>query len=403
MICQGCRQAAVQPLLDLGLQPVSNRFLVERQASEDRFPLAVGQCRTCGLVQLIDPWPSAELLPRFAWMTYREPEAHVPDLAKRLVAELGLGPASRVCGYSSKDDSMLAALAAEGVGNGWHLSTEPVLAKGRPSAAVETLTDDLTPAIAADLKAQRGAVDLIVIRQILEHAANLGQLLDSLQALLAPGGAVAVEIPDCSYWLRDADYTGIWEEHRLYLTPETATTAFRTGGFAVQAMHRFPYPFEDSLVFLLRPTAAGNRPQPQGAAAAMATARRFANEFQPTARRYAQAIADLRARHGQVAVFGAGHFACAFLNYLGLGAEVDAVIDDNPHKVGLFMPGCRLPIVPSSVLAEPGIGVCLTSFAPENEEKVMAKHPAFTARGGVFRSIFPSSPRSLAAPVVTAL
>jgi SAM-dependent methyltransferase len=394
MACQGCGHSPVGLLIDLGRQPLSNRFLADRNAAEDRFPLSVGQCSACGLVQLVDLPPSTELLPRFAWMTYREPEDHIPDLAKRLVAELGLGPTSRICAFSSKDHSTLDALVAHGVSNGWRLSTEAVLAAGRPAAAVETLTDIITPEIATDLKSSGGGADLVVIRQILEHTANLPRLLKSLHALLAPGGTVMVEIPDCGVWLRQPDYTGIWEEHRLYLTPETAAAAFRNGGFTVRAMHRFPYPFEDSLVFLLSPSAR-SRAAPSALAEELEVGRRFATGFRETSRRAAEAIADLRRAYGKVALFGAGHFACAFLNYLELGAGIEAVIDDNQHKVGLFMPGSRLPIVPSSVLAAGDINVCLTCFAPEYEDRVMAKNAAFTARGGVFRSIFRGSSRSL--------
>lgn len=394
MACQGCGHAPVGLLIDLGKQPLSNRFLTDPKAAEDRFPLSVGQCSACGLVQLVDLPPSTELLPRFAWMTYREPEDHIPDLARRLVAELGLGRKSRICAFSSKDHSTLDALAPLGVANGWKLSADPALAGGRPAAAVETLTDVITPEIATSLKAAGGGADLVVIRQILEHTANLPRLLKSLHALLAPGGTVMVEIPDCGIWLRQCDYTGIWEEHRLYLTPETATAAFRHGGFAVRAMHRFPYPFEDSLVFLLSPSSAV--PSATSATAdELAVGRRFGAAFKETSKRCAEAIADLRRRHGKVALFGAGHFACAFLNYLDLGAGIEAVIDDNVNKVGLFMPGSRLPIVPSTVLAAGDIKACLTCFAPEYEERVMAKHGAFIERGGVFRSIFPASPRYL--------
>jgi len=162
-------------------------------------------------------------------------------------------------------------------------------------------------------------------------------------------------------------------------------------------MHRFPYPFEDSLVFLLTPSTA-KKSAPAASAEELEVGRRYGASFKETSRRAAAAIAALRERHGKVALFGAGHFACAFLNYLDLGSQIEAVIDDNANKVGLFMPGARLPIMPSSVLAAGEIGACLTCFAPEFEERVMAKHGAFTARGGVFRSIFPASPRYLLRP-----
>ena len=59
-----------------------------------------------------------------------------------------------------------------------------------------------------------------------------------------------------------------------------------------------------------------------------------------------------RLRAGPVAVLGAGHLACAFINYLRVGEHVSFVVDDNPHKHGLRMPGSRLPIRGASALLE---------------------------------------------------
>ena len=74
---------------------------------------------------------------------------------------------------------------------------------------------------------------------------------------------------------------------------------------------------------------------------------------------------------------------------------IDCVIDDNPHKRGLFMPGSRLPIVGSSALLERGIRLCLLSLNPIGEQKVIEKNAAFVAAGGAFASIFPASERAL--------
>ena len=71
---------------------------------------------------------------------------------------------------------------------------------------------------------------------------------------------------------------------------------------------------------------------------------------------------------------------------------IDFVIDDNPNKCGLFMPGSRLPIVGSdALLSTANVKLCLLGLNPLAENKVINRHAAFTARGGVFKSIFTSS------------
>jgi len=91
-------------------------------------------------------------------------------------------------------------------------------------------------------------------------------------------------------------------------------------------------------------------------------------------------------------VFGAGHLAAKFLNLFDLQDLVYCVIDDNPHKLGLRMPGSGVPVRPSSVLIDEKIDLCLLSLSPESEKKVIADKQAYVDQGGQFRSIFTLSP-----------
>lgn len=102
-----------------------------------------------------------------------------------------------------------------------------------------------------------------------------------------------------------------------------------------------------------------------------------------------------RQNGNKIALFGAGHLACTFVNLLSLRDYFDFVVDDHPNKKGLFMPGSKLPIRSSATLVEDGIKLCLLSLNPDNEEKVMRQNQEFLAHGGVFSSIFQVSKYAL--------
>ena len=123
--------------------------------------------------------------------------------------------------------------------------------------------------------------------------------------------------------------------------------------------------------------------------------RRYGARFKDVRERYRQHLGDITRTGGRVAVFGAGHLAAKFLNLFGLREFIDCVIDDNPNKVGLQMPGSRLPIRASSVLTDERIDLCLVSLSPESERKVIAAKQSYVAGGGRFRSIFAESPLAL--------
>jgi hypothetical protein len=159
----------------------------------------------------------------------------------------------------------------------------------------------------------------------------------------------------------------------------------------------YPYPFENSLVAIAQSNGNGGGAQLPVSAVAREQQRgiAFGRGFAERRDRIGRFLRAHRRHRGPIALFGAGHLACMFVNVFGVADAIDVVVDDNPHKCGLYMPGSRLPIVGSSVLLREPITLCLLSLNPIGEDKVIEKNAAFVARGGTFASIFPASARAL--------
>ena len=114
--CQACESTAIKLLLDLGLQPVQNRFASSPHSDDYYHPLILGQCQNCSLIQLIDPAPVSEIIPRVDWLKYNEPEDHLDELAD-IVCDLKDLPEKPVAfGITYKDDSFLKRLEKKSFG-----------------------------------------------------------------------------------------------------------------------------------------------------------------------------------------------------------------------------------------------------------------------------------------------
>jgi len=380
------------------MQPVSNRYLQRRDDREEQFPLALDLCPRCGLVQTTLPVPASALVPPYEWITYSEPEPHLDGMVDRLLSRPGIQPGALAGGVSFKDDSTLARLAAKGLRT-WRLDMATDLGVTREGLGVETIQDVLTPAKAAAAAARHERANVLLVRHILEHAHDLGRFLESLRGLIRPDGYLVIEVPDCSRALSLGDYTTIWEEHTFYYTPETFARCLALNGFDVEGFENHPYPFENSLVAIARPArvphSANGLPPADVLDGEVKRARAFAAEFPGRRQRLRRYLEDLRRNRGKIALFGAGHLACTFVILFGIADLVECVIDDNPHKRGLFMPGSRLPIAGSDVLRSNDIALCLLSLNPIGEQKVMEKNQEFATRGGQFASIFPASAHAL--------
>jgi SAM-dependent methyltransferase len=390
--CLNCNGAAVETLLDFGPQPPSNRFVPVGEVVLDAHALTLGQCAECGLVQLVDPMPAAMVCSRHAWLTYAEPEQHLDALVEHLATSVGA--AARIVGLTYKDDSTLARFNRLGYPQTSRCDMKSDLGIHDPCAGLEAIQAVIDDALVDRLVAKYGKADLLIARHMLEHAHDPGRCLRALGRLLAPTGRLVFEMPDCRKFIDACDYSFIWEEHISYFSPRTvADLASRNGFWTVERLV-YPYPLEDSLVVIMQPAAdcapASDR---NTLAQELAAGRRFAHEFNSIRLRYRNYFESLHKAGKRIAVFGAGHLAGKFLNLFGLKESVDWVIDDNPHKQGLAMPGSGLVIVGSSRLPE--VDLCMLSLNPESEQKVLAKHQSYVRSGGSFASIFALSPLAL--------
>ena len=395
--CLLCRTQQVEQLLDFGPQPICNRFLAAPDSEEAAFPMRLGQCGACGLVQMIAPVPAAELKPRCDWITYNEPEEHLDRLADVLAALPGLTKQSAVCGISFKDDSLLRRLRERG-----YLRTrriDPCEDLGIPEAGVgvETIQHRLDSQTTAQIAAARGRSDLVIARHIWEHVSDPAGFVHALKGLMTPNGYLLFEIPDCERALDACDYSTVWEEHTLYFTPATFRRGVSVSGLALSYYECFPQALENSLVAVGRlgedggcePLSTVTLEQEKSRGKA------FADGLAVHRKRIGSYFARYRREHGKIAILGAGHLACTYINLLELREHIDCLVDDNPHKRGTFMPGSRLPIYDSSALIGRGIKLCLLSVNGEIEARVIQKNAAFTQAGGVFHSIFPTSRHTL--------
>lgn len=397
--CLICRAAAVRTLLEFGEQALSNRFLSRADAPEETFPFTLGQCASCGLLQLLSPTPARELKARFDWIAYNEAEGHLDQLVSKVCRLPGISTASTVGAVSSKDDSIIARFQKLGFAKSWRLQLDADLGVADAYAALETVQEELTPEKAAGVAARRGLADVLIVRHILEHAHQPHRFAAALRAMIKSGGYFIFEVPDCTPALRNDDYTMPWEEHIVYYTPELLTHSLVRLGFKVVSRDCYPYANENSLVVIAQ--AAEGLPVPESSSGIvddiLKLGGHYASAFESYQRQVVEKLVATRREQGAIAMFGAGHLSCAWINFLRIEQLIDLVVDDHPKKKGLFMPGSRLPICPSSELLNRGVIVCLTSLSAESEAKVMAKNQPFLERGGRFASIFPGRPNSFLA------
>lgn len=387
--CTVCEGSSLQRSLDLGRQPPSNRFMLPGiESEEEDYSLSLGFCVDCGTVQLVDRMPIEAIRPRFDWLANSEPEGHLDDLTEKLIALPGLRANARILGTCYKDQSTLQRFSAKGFCQ--VASVTPVdLTACSSTFGLETLQHSLSDSTVIDtLRNRYGAADVLLVRHMVEHAESAARFLTALRTLLAPGGYLVVEFPDNERILRRSHHAFIWEEHFSYFTESSFRNLANRVGATVVRFERYHYPFEDALVAVLRfdssaPLIGGSSRR------TLDDLQAFAESYPVEKTRWHTALSALKSSGETLAVFGAGHLAVKLINFMGLAPFIDCVIDDNPKKAGLRMPGSHLPIVSSSELAARNIRTCITTLSPESEIRVRQKFADYFKIGGRFIPAFP--------------
>ncbi len=391
--CGVCHSIDLRPSLSFGEQPPSNRFIDAAsnfKADEERYLLSLGYCGQCGTMQLVERMPIAAVRPRYDWLVYNEPEGHLDQVSKKL-ADLIADKAARFIGITYKDQSTLDRMARLGFTNSVCIGEADLNCPIRPFG-LETIQGVLSDvSVVSRLQQTYGRADVMLVRHIVEHATDASEFVQSLKGLLAPGGLMVFELPDSEGFLNAGNHAFIWEEHISYFTAASVKQLAQYVGADVIDLARYVYPFEDSLVVVLRfgeKSSTVAEPQPADPLVSKAKLDGFAAEFEVSRSRWRSQINALRDKGEKVAVFGGGHLAAKFINFYGLADLIDCVIDDHPRKQGMFMPGSGLPICSSTDLASRGIGTCISTLSPESETKVRIKLSEFFGSGGIFVPAF---------------
>jgi len=389
--CRVCYRKKNKKIINFGRHPVSHKFS-DGKNKDRKFPLELGQCQSCGLVQLTKIIPMKKLVPKFEWITYNEPEKHLDSLSNVIAKLPGINKNSKICGVSYKEDTVLERLKKKGFKNTWRMDAKSDLKILDKKANLETIQNKINDNTASVIKKKHGDQDIIIVRHILEHTHNTHEFMSGLRKMIKKDGYVVFEVPDCTNGFKIKDYNTLWEEHIFYFTNITLKNTLQIGGFNTHIFKKYKYPFESVLVNIVK------KDKNKIKQIRKIYLKQELNQLKFTKKNFARKKINLKnfikkykKKNNQVAIFGTGHAACLFINLFKIKNLIDFAIDDNLKKTGYFIPGSKIPIHNSKILKQKKIKLCLLGVSSDSEMKILKKHKSFIKKGSFFASIYPSS------------
>lgn len=375
MIRATCRlcSASIDKVLDLGFSPLANEYPTQPSPEQDRFPLYLAECRDCGHLQLpvvVDP----ERLYRdyrYVSGTTAAFRQHLADLARKIIHDAPLAANDLVVDIGSNDGTLLEefqgrAMRVVGVDPALNLAGE---ACGRGILTLPTFFNQST---ALRIEALAGHADAITALNVFAHSDDLSGIAAGIKNLLAPHGTAVIEVGSSSS-ITDGIFDLAYHEHVAFWHLSPLTRFLDKHGLCVRAAETVASQGGSIRAWVGHKTTANDGetepPRPQVNWEAVR-----ANVEQ---RRLEIRKAVLGA--GRVALYGVPAKVTTLLHYCGLTEAFVAAYDDNPLKIGRYVPGTAIEIRPVSRMYEDGIDTLLIgawNFADE----IMAKRVGWRGR-----------------------
>jgi SAM-dependent methyltransferase len=362
--CRSCGGADLRPFLDLGVTPLADALVAPERLGdvEDRYPLEVAFCPDCALVQILEEVPADKLFVENYLYFSGYSDAlieHGRRHAEALIESRGLGPGSLVVEIGSNDGTLLRHFAAAGIPV-LGIDPAPDQAAAANATGVPTIEAFFGSELAGRLRTEGRVADVIIANNVLAHVPGLNDVVAGMATLLAEDGLVTQENPWVKPLVDDCEFDTIYHEHFCYYSCTSIDRLMRRHGLYLNHVEHFPKLHGGTLRWHMN-----RREQPTstllGYLADEGTAgldrfdyyAKFGDRVERVAKALRSLVAELVGGGATVAGYGAAAKGATMLNYVGLGTDlVEFVVDRNPYKQGLHMPGTHQPILDPAVLVE---------------------------------------------------
>jgi 2-polyprenyl-3-methyl-5-hydroxy-6-metoxy-1,4-benzoquinol methylase len=358
MNCRGCGAKLTLTFLDLGMSPIANNLVEDKQLNHRNksYPLRAMTCEKCALVQLSEAIPKEKLFP--SSYTYFSSYSstwleHSKSYAEKIISLLQLNQNDLVVEIASNDGYLLQYFANSGIKV---LGIEPAsgVAKTAIAKGIPTLINYFGESTAVELT-QGQKPKLMIGNNVLAHVPDIHDFIKGFSLLIADEGLITFEFPHLLNLIKKTQFDTIYHEHYSYLSVTALLPIFAQHGLRIINVEKLLTHGGSLRIFVAKNISSWIVHESVRATIAEES------QYDPrdlriyeTVQRKVEGIKHnllselikCKKDGKSISAYGAAAKGVTLLNYCGISNDlIDFVVDLNPNKQGKFLPGSQIPIV----------------------------------------------------------
>ena len=362
-ICRFCGEDLNKTFINLGAQPLSNSYVSDEKQPENIYPLHVWVCGNCKLVQLEEYETPEEIFSEYSYFSSYSDSwlKHAKEYTDYMVERFGFNDKSHVVEIASNDGYLLQYFIEKGIPV---LGIEPAknVAAVAEQKGVTTLSEFFGVALANKL-AKKQKADLLLGNNVLAHVPDINDFVEGMHVLLADDGIITMEFPHLLQLIANNEFDTIYHEHFSYLSFSVVNQIFAVHGLKIFDVEELETHGGSLRIFachnnlnkydISKSVAEMLRREETACLLDMTAYTHFEKRVQQTKRDLLSLLIQLKNAGKNIVAYGAAAKGNTLLNYCGIGTDfINYVVDKNPNKQGVFLPGSRIPVLAPDIIKQ---------------------------------------------------
>jgi 2-polyprenyl-3-methyl-5-hydroxy-6-metoxy-1,4-benzoquinol methylase len=334
--CGACAGAVFGPFFRAHEASVSGVYLAEPVIPTEGATIELEYCKTCGLIRQVPGQTIRLNYDRIERGTAQQLPTYSADILSTLSA-LGVQPDDFILEVGANDGTFLRELRSRGHRNLLGIEPSKQLAETSRKSGLDVRDTYFDRRLAAEIRAARGPARAVICRHTLEHVPDIFELVKGIAEVLSEDGLSLIEVPDTDWVVTNLFAHEIWDEHISYFRPCSLAKLVENCRLRPIRLERIR--FRDTRNLLCWSTPVSTQVSAPSCIvedeAGFESLERFQERWDAFSTRLRSLV---NASPKPILGIGAAHIQLNFLNFTGLGASVDALIDDDKSKTGRFAP-----------------------------------------------------------------